>query len=64
MESSPAARFLLNAAALVVVVAGMRAAAPLLTPFLLAVFIAIIASPPLLWLNRHRLPLWAALLIV
>ncbi|MBK1702838.1 AI-2E family transporter [Thiococcus pfennigii] len=41
-----------------------RAAAPLLTPFLLAVFIAIIASPPLLWLNRHRLPLWAALLIV
>ncbi|AGA88991.1 putative permease [Thioflavicoccus mobilis 8321] len=64
MESSPAARFLLNAAALVVVIAGMRAAAPLLTPFLLAVFIAIVASPPLLWLKRRRLPLWAALLVV
>jgi predicted PurR-regulated permease PerM len=64
MQSSPAARFLLNAAALVIVIAGMRAAAPLLTPFLLAVFIAIIASPALLWLKRHRFPLWAALLVV
>ena len=38
-------RFLFTAAAFVVVVAGMRAAADLLVPFLLAVFIAIICSP-------------------
>lgn len=62
--TSPASRFLINAAALVIIVAGMRAAASLLTPFLLAVFIAIIASPLLLWLKRHRLPFWAALLVV
>lgn len=64
MEFSPAARFLIVAGALVIVVAGMRTAAPLLTPFLLAVFIAIITSPLLLWLKRRYLPLWASLLVV
>lgn len=64
MEFSPAARFLLVAGALVIVIAGMRAAAPLLTPFLLAVFIAIITSPLLQWLKNRRLPTSVALLVV
>jgi len=61
---SPAARFLVVAASFVVVIAGMRAAAPLLTPFLLAVFIAVIASPPMFHLVRRGLPSWAAMLAV
>ena len=61
---SPAARFLVVAASFVVVVAGMRAAAPLITPFLLAVFIAVIASPPMFLLVRRGLPSWAAMLAV
>ena len=66
MESgfSPAARFLLVAGAFVVVVAGMRAAAPLITPFLLSVFIAVIAAPPMFYLVRRGLPSWAAMLAV
>lgn len=60
----PAARFLLVGAAFVVVVAGLRAAAPLVTPFLLSVFIAIIAAPPLFYLRGKGLPLWLALLVV
>lgn len=39
-----------------VVVAGLRAAAPLLTPFLLAVFIAVVSLPALRLLQRLRLP--------
>ncbi len=64
MEFSPAARFLVVAGALVIVIAGMRAAAPLLTPFLLAVFIAIITSPLLSWLKHRHLPASVALLVV
>ena len=55
---------LLNAAALIVIVAGMRAAQPIIVPFLLSVFIAVISAPPLLWLEEHRLPRALAMLIV
>lgn len=36
---------IVSLAAFVVVVAGMKAASPLIVPFLLAVFLAIICSP-------------------
>lgn len=61
---TPAARFLLVAGAFVLVIAGMRAASPLITPFLLAVFIAVIAAPPMFLLRRRGLPSWAAVLSV
>ncbi|NEV64084.1 AI-2E family transporter [Thiorhodococcus minor] len=61
---SPSARFLLVAAAFVVVVAGLKAAATLVTPFLLAVFIAVVVQPPMRFLRRRGLPGWAALLLV
>jgi len=49
-------RFLINAAAFVVVIAGMRAASEIIVPFLLAVFIAIIFAPLLIWLQRRGVP--------
>jgi len=55
---------LLAAAALVVVVAGLKAAAALVNPFLLAVFIAVISTPPIFWLESRGLPRAFALLIV
>ncbi len=61
---SPAARFLLVAGAFVLVVAGMQAAAPLITPFLLAVFIAVIAAPPMFYLVQRGLPSGLAMLAV
>ncbi|WP_370978088.1 AI-2E family transporter [Agaribacterium sp. ZY112] len=61
---SPIARFLVVLAAFVVVVAGMKAAESLLVPFLLSLFIAIISSPPLLWLRSKGLPTWLALLTI
>lgn len=61
---SLAARFLLYTAAFVVVVAGMKAAASLLVPFLLAIFIALICAPPVSWLKARRVPAWAAIALM
>ena len=58
---SSAARFLLVAGAFVVVVAGMKAASSLVTPFLLAGFIAVIAAPPMFYLKHRGAPTWVAL---
>ena len=48
---SAISRFLVITAAFIVVIAGMRAAESLLIPFLLSLFIAVICSPPLIWLR-------------
>lgn len=61
---SPLARGLMVAAAFVIVMLGVRAAAPVLATVLLAVFIAVVATPPLGWLRRHGAPKWVALAIV
>ena len=57
-------RLLISMAAFVVIVAGMKAAAPLLVPFLLALFIAIIIAPAFNGLQRLGLPAGIALLAV
>lgn len=62
--NTPLTRFLIVAAACVVVLAGMRAAESILVPFLLSLFIAVLCSPPLLWLSRHKVPNGLAILIV
>lgn len=61
---SAGSRFLLMAAAFVILVAGMKAAQPILVPFLLSVFIAIISAPSMFYLQRRGLPTAIALLLV
>jgi len=48
----------------VVVVAGMKAAAPLVVPFLLAVFLAIICAPPLFWMQKKGIPAIIGMLLM
>lgn len=55
---------LVSLAAFVVIVAGMKAAAPLLVPFLLALFITVIIASPFGWLRRRGVPAALALLLV
>ncbi|MBL7114376.1 MAG: AI-2E family transporter [Kiritimatiellae bacterium] len=55
---------LVSAAAFVVIVAGMRAAAPFLTPLLLAIFIAIIVTPLFFGLQRLGMRSGIALLVL
>lgn len=57
-------RFLITAAAFVVVVAGMRAAVEIIIPFLLAIFLAIICTPSLFWLKSRGISTVFAILIV
>ncbi len=56
--------FLLGAAAVVVLVAGLQHAQGILAPFLFAAFLAILCTPPLHWLQERGLPAWLALLLV
>ena len=62
--TTPIARFLVVFAAFVIVVSGLKMAGPLLVPFLLAVFIAMIVSPLLAWLKSFRVPSVLAILMV
>lgn len=54
----------LVAAAAVVLLAGMHAAAPIVVPLLLAVFLAVNLTPVFLGLSRRGLPAFAALLLL
>ncbi len=51
---SKAARIIIIAAALVIVIAGMREAASLLVPFLLSVFIAVLCLPAMQGLKKRK----------
>jgi len=62
--ASKPSRLLPTLAALVIIIAGMKAASALLVPFLLAIFISIICAGPFYWLQKHKMPPWLALLIV
>lgn len=55
-QLSTPVKVLLVGAAFVVIVAGMRTAEALLVPFLLSVFIAVISTPALFWLQSWRVP--------
>lgn len=60
----PILRFLIGSAAFVIVVAGMKAASPIVVPLLTALFVAVITTPVFLALQRRKVPSWLALLIL
>jgi predicted PurR-regulated permease PerM len=57
------ARFLVVAASLIIVVAGLREASQLILPFLTAVFLAVVSLPVMAWLRKHKVPTPLAVLI-
>jgi len=57
-------RFLVIGAALVIIIGGINQAQSVLVSFLVAVFLAILAAPPVLWLQRKRVPSGVAVLLV
>jgi AI-2 transport protein TqsA len=61
--SSPA-RGAIVAGACALVIGLLKLAAPVLEPILLAVFIAIVATPALQWMRRHGVPKWGALALI
>ncbi len=55
---------LIGFAAIIVIIAGIRAAGDLIVPFLLALSVAILCLPPLTWMQRKRIPVTIAVLIL
>jgi len=62
-EEGAGARFLLIAACIVVVVGGLKLAAPILLPFALATFLAILTLPIMLWLKGRGVPTALAIVV-
>jgi AI-2 transport protein TqsA len=60
----PTTNALLGLAAVVIIVAGLRAASDLFVPFLLAGFIGLLCAPALFWLQDRGLPTPLALIVV
>ncbi len=57
-------RFLIIMAALVIIIGGINQARSVLVAFLVAVFLAMLGTPPVLWLERKRIHSVVAVLIV
>lgn len=55
---------MINIAAFIVIVAGLKAATELLVPFLLAVFIAVLCAPMMIWLKAKKVPSVLSVLLV
>ena len=64
IKSSQQTNLLLNLAAVVVVLAGLKLSGPVVVPLLISVFIAMIAAPPVFWLEKRRVPPALAVLSV
>jgi predicted PurR-regulated permease PerM len=63
-ENGSALRIALGLASFIIIVAGMKAAASLIVPFLLSGFIAILCAPAINSLKSRGMPMWLALAIV
>jgi AI-2 transport protein TqsA len=57
-------RVLITLAAIVIILAGLRAAGTVAVPFLLSVFIAILTAPAVIALKKHRVPEFIAVTLV
>jgi len=57
-------RFLFIAAALVIIIYGINQAQSTIALFLVSVFLALLGTPPMLWLERKRVPTFIAVLLV
>ncbi|WP_456451802.1 AI-2E family transporter [Hydrogenimonas sp.] len=64
MSSSAVFRATIVMASLVVVIAGLKAAAPLIVPFILSLFIALLLTPLLHWLIGKGVPRLVAFLFI
>jgi len=63
-NSQQGIRFLVTVAALVIIIMGINQAQSVLVAFLVAVFLAMLGTPPVLWLERKRIPSVVAVLLV
>ncbi len=64
VQGSPIVRYLTAAAAIIIVVFGLKYSSDFLAPILFATTLAILFTPALWWLEKKGLPAWLALLVM
>jgi predicted PurR-regulated permease PerM len=62
-DQNPGVQFLFSLACVVVIVFGLRYAAPILLPSALALFLAVLSLPIMIWLRNRHVPKTSAILI-
>ena len=62
-DQNPGAKVLFGLACVVVIVYGLKYAAPILLPSALALFLSILSLPIMVWLRKHRVPTASAIII-
>ncbi|MCB1616805.1 MAG: AI-2E family transporter, partial [Pseudomonadales bacterium] len=63
-SGSVVGKTLVNLAAFIIVIAGLKAAESIMVPFLLSLFIAVLCAPPLSWLQKKGLPVAGAISLI
>ena len=56
--------WLFGMAAVVIIIGGLKAISPIITPFLLAAFLTIICIPPLTWMQTRGIPGWFSFVLL
>ena len=64
IHSKQATPYLVAFASIIVIIAGLKVAAPLLVQLLMALFIAIVCMPSIRWMEDHKIPRSFAIIIV
>lgn len=64
VNKSPVTKAFLVMAAVVIVLAGVKAASVIVVPFLLSAFIAMAVSPLINWSSQYRIPRWLSITLV
>ena len=64
VRGSPILRYMLAAAAIVIVIFGLKYSSDVLAPIFFAATLAILFTPALWWLEKKGLPAWLALLVL
>ena len=63
MKKNQISPFLITAS-IIIIIAGLMTAQSIVIPILLALFISVICTQPIMWLNRHKVPYTLSIFIV
>ncbi|WP_418357124.1 MULTISPECIES: AI-2E family transporter [Shewanella] len=63
-ESPMAVRSFVVMACVVIILAGIKTASPIVVPFVLSAFLAVICNPAIVWLSKYRVPKWLSIILL
>lgn len=63
-QSPMAVRSFVVMACVVIILAGIKTASPIVVPFVLSAFLAVICNPAIVLLSRYRIPKWLSIILL